>query len=173
MDPWSCGKDPDPGIRASDQWIRLRIWLFSSLTFGQDANKKNIFTFKGTFTALGQNLNHKPVLWIRDILDPDPGIRASDQRVRLWILLFSPLTFKTPAKNYFYFWRYINGPRTEPKPQNSVVDPWHCGKDPDPGIRAADQWIRLRIWLRILLFSSLTFKTPIVFTFEVTFTSFL
>ncbi len=38
----------------------------------------------------------------------------------------------------------------------SVLDPWHFGTDPDPNqrIRASDQWIR------ILLFSPLTFKTP-------------
>jgi hypothetical protein len=34
------------------------------------------------------------------------------------------------------------------------VDPWHFVADPDPWIHASDQWIR------ILLFSSLTFKTP-------------
>jgi hypothetical protein len=41
-----------------------------------------------------------------------------------------------------------------------VVDPWHFGKDPDPDLRifASDQWIRIRF--RILVFSSLTFKTP-------------
>ncbi len=41
----------------------------------------------------------------------------------------------------------------------SVVDPWHFGTDldPDPRIRASDQWIRIR--LRILLFLSLTFNT--------------
>jgi|688.fasta_scaffold197318_2 hypothetical protein len=36
----------------------------------------------------------------------------------------------------------------------SVVDPCYFGTDPDPRICASDQWI----W--ILLFSSLTFKTP-------------
>ncbi len=36
----------------------------------------------------------------------------------------------------------------------SVADPWHFGVDPDPRIHASDQWIR------ILLFSSLTFKMP-------------
>jgi hypothetical protein len=44
----------------------------------------------------------------------------------------------------------------------SVADPWHFGVDPDPDldprIHASDQWIRMRI--RILLFSSLTFKMP-------------
>jgi hypothetical protein len=39
-------------------------------------------------------------LWIRDLLvrlDPDPRIRASDQRIRIRIriLLFSSVTFKT------------------------------------------------------------------------------
>jgi hypothetical protein len=37
-----------------------------------------------------------------------------------------------------------------------VVDPWHIGTDPDPRIRASDQWIRIQI----LLFSSLTLKMP-------------
>ncbi len=32
------------------------------------------------------------------------------------------------------------------------VDPWHFGVDPDPWIHASD------LWIRILLFSSLTFK---------------
>ena len=42
--------------------------------------------------------------------------------------------------------------------RNSVVNLWHFGADPDPRIRASDQWIRIRG--RILLFTSLTFKTP-------------
>ncbi len=43
---------------------------------------------------------------------------------------------------------------------NSVEDLWHFGVDPepDPRIHASDKWIRMRI--RILLFSSLTFKRP-------------
>ncbi len=45
-----------------------------------------------------------------------------------------------------------------PSTVTSVVDPWHFGTDPDPRIRASDQWIR------ILLFSSLTFKTLITGT---------
>jgi hypothetical protein len=38
--------------------------------------------------------------------------------------------------------------------ESSVADPWHFGVDPDldPRIHASDQWIR------ILLFSSMTFK---------------
>ncbi len=40
------------------------------------------------------------------------------------------------------------------KDRNSVPDPWHFGVDPDPRIHAADKWIR------ILLFSLLTFKAP-------------
>ncbi len=38
----------------------------------------------------------------------------------------------------------------------SVVDAWHFGADPNPRIRASDQWIRIRI----LLLSCLAFKTP-------------
>ncbi len=37
-----------------------------------------------------------------------------------------------------------------------IADPWHFGVD--PGIHASDYWIRILI--RILQFSSLTFKTP-------------
>ncbi len=37
-----------------------------------------------------------------------------------------------------------------------VVDPWHFGMDPDPRIRSTD----IRIGIRILLFSSVTFKMP-------------
>jgi hypothetical protein len=38
----------------------------------------------------------------------------------------------------------------------SVVDPCHLGTDPDPGLRIYDPDQRIRV----LLFSSLTFKTP-------------
>jgi hypothetical protein len=41
---------------------------------------------------------------------------------------------------------------------SSVVDLWHFGTD--PGIRTSDQWQWIGIQLPILLFSSLTFKTP-------------
>ncbi len=37
----------------------------------------------------------------------------------------------------------------------SVADPWKFGTDPDPRIHTADKWIQIRI----LLFSSVTFKT--------------
>ncbi len=56
----------------------------------------------------------------------------------------------------------------------SVADRWHFGMDPDPRIHGSDKWIR------ILPFSSLTFKTPAkhffffsffcLFLFEGTFT---
>ncbi len=40
--------------------------------------------------------------------------------------------------------------------ESSVPDPWHFGVDPDQ-----DQWIHaFDSWIRILLFSSLTFKRP-------------
>ncbi len=32
-DPWHFGVDPDPRIHSSDKWMRIRILLFSSLTF--------------------------------------------------------------------------------------------------------------------------------------------
>jgi hypothetical protein len=43
-----------------------------------------------------------PVLQIHDFgVDPDPRIHACDKwiRMRIWILLFSSLTFKTSTKN--------------------------------------------------------------------------
>ena len=43
-------------------------------------------------------------------------------------------------------------------PPASVGDPWHFGTDPDPGIPISD--LRIQIRPRILLFSSVTFKTP-------------
>ncbi len=46
----------------------------------------------------------------------------------------------------------------------SVADPWHFGVDPDLDLDASDKWIRIRI--RILLFSSLTFKMPNFFSFS-------
>ncbi len=45
-DPWHFGVDPDPyldpRIHASDQWIRIRILLFSSLTFPRCQQKTNL-----------------------------------------------------------------------------------------------------------------------------------
>ncbi len=38
----------------------------------------------------------------------------------------------------------------------SVADPWHIGTETDPRIHASDKWIQIRM----LLFPSLTFKTP-------------
>ncbi len=38
------------------------------------------------------------------------------------------------------------------KPAGQYSDPWHFGMDPDPRIRTSEDWIR------ILLFSSVTFK---------------
>jgi hypothetical protein len=35
--------DPDPKIRASDQWIRIRILLFSSLAFKQGWKRPGFF----------------------------------------------------------------------------------------------------------------------------------
>jgi hypothetical protein len=60
------------------------------------------------------------------------------------------------------------------KAQNDP-DPRHFGTDPDPWIRTTDLWIRIR--LRILLFSSATFKISTttnfcLLLFEVTFTLF-
>ncbi len=58
----------------------------------------------------------------------------------------------------------------------SVADPWHFATDPDPWIRTSDSPIRIHI--RILLFSSVTFKTATknyinffcLLLFEATFT---
>jgi hypothetical protein len=48
------------------------------------------------------------------------------------------------------------GSSTPSKPVSSVADPWHFGVDPDPDldprIHASDQWIRIRMRIRILLF---------------------
>ncbi len=38
--------------------------------------------------------------WHYDV-NPDPRIHASDKWIRIWILLFSSLTFKTPKKTNF------------------------------------------------------------------------
>jgi hypothetical protein len=60
VDPWYFGTDPDPRIRASDQWIRIRILLFSSLTFKMPTKKNYFFClllFEGTvppFTSFFQ-----------------------------------------------------------------------------------------------------------------------
>ncbi len=65
--------------------------------------------------------------------------------------------------------------------ETSVADPWHFGVDPDPRIHASDKWIRIRMRIWILLFASLTFKTPkkinffnffCLLHFEGTFTTF-
>ncbi len=42
----------------------------------------------------------------------------------------------------------------------SVVELRHFGRDPDPGIHASDQWMRIRLCIQILLFLSWTFKKP-------------
>ncbi len=44
-DPWHFGVDPDPRIHASDLWIRIRILLFSSLTFKMPANTNFLTQF--------------------------------------------------------------------------------------------------------------------------------
>ncbi len=72
--------------------------------------------------------------------------------------------FKMPTKNKVSFF--------------NVADPWHFGTDPDPRIRTSDK----RILIRILLFSSVTFKMAIeknfliffclLLFFKATFTSF-
>jgi hypothetical protein len=64
--------------------------------------------------------------------------------------------------------------RLTDKVSNLPVLRIHAIFGPDPRIHAADLWIRMRI--RILLFSSVTFKTStknvLHITFEGTFTSF-
>jgi|LakMenEpi03Aug12_release.lakeMendotaPanAssembly.Ray.scaffolds.fasta_scaffold163887_1 hypothetical protein len=44
--------------------------------------------------------------------------------------------------------------------ESSVVDPCNFGIDPDPRIHTTHLRIRIRIWLRILLFSSVADKIP-------------
>ncbi len=51
---------------------------------------------------------------------------------------------------------------------SSVPDPWHFVVDPDPRIHASDWWIRMRI----LLFSSFTFKTPTKNNFKESFSAY-
>ncbi len=55
--------------------------------------------------------------------------------------------------------RYLYASVVDPDPYvfGIVADPGHFGTDPYLQIRASDQWIQLR--LRIMLFSSLSFKT--------------
>jgi hypothetical protein len=43
---------------------------------------------------------------------------------------------------------------------SSIADPCYFGVDTDQRIHASDYWIRIRMRVRILLFSSLTFKIP-------------
>ncbi len=59
---------------------------------------------------------------------------------------------------YFFFFcntvcNFITIPTNNITLATSVVEPWHFGTDPDLRLSASDQWIR------ILLFSSLTFNT--------------
>ncbi len=44
----------------------------------------------------------------------DPRIRASDQWIRIWILLFSSLAFRTPSDNYFFCLLVFEGTFTSP-----------------------------------------------------------
>ncbi len=74
-------------------------------------------------------------------------IHTSGLPVPIRILIFSPMGFKMPTKNKVSFF--------------SVADPWHFGTDPDPRIRTSDK----RILIRILLLSSVTFKTAIFLIF--------
>jgi hypothetical protein len=43
-------------------------------------------------------------------------------------------------------------------PVTSVADPCNFGTDPDPRIHTSDLWIRIRMQILILLFSSVTFS---------------
>jgi hypothetical protein len=53
---------------------------------------------------------------------------------------------------------YQNVPDSQYVSICSVLDPLHFGVDPDLRNHASDKWIKMLI--RILLFSSLTFMTP-------------
>jgi hypothetical protein len=64
-DPWHFGADPDPRIRISDWWIRIRILLFSSVTFKMATKTKFIFKalwlllYEGTFTSFFKDKKSK------------------------------------------------------------------------------------------------------------------
>jgi hypothetical protein len=59
----------------------------------------------------------------------------------------------------------------QPVSITSIIDPWHFGKDPDPRIRTTD--IRIRLWIRILLFTSVAAKMPKKLKLGVFFSKFL
>ncbi len=93
----------------------------------------------------------------------------------------SSLQNSLPHDNYRYLYTVLSWAPSFCIILNSVPDPWHFGTDPDPRISTSDQRIRIR--LRILLFSSMTFKMPTtqdkfflsffcLVLFECTFTSF-
>ncbi len=43
VDPWHFGTEPDPRIRTTDLWIRIRILLFSSVAFKMPTKKLVFF----------------------------------------------------------------------------------------------------------------------------------
>jgi hypothetical protein len=85
--PWHVfGTDPDPRIRASDHWIRIRVFGMGCLP----AFQVIVFLLPSVVDP-----------W-HFATDPDPSIRTSDQLIRLRLLLFSSMTFKAPAKKLFF-----------------------------------------------------------------------
>jgi hypothetical protein len=80
----------------------------------------------------------------------DPVAQAVEQ---LWLGPISPCAILTINKEDIKYYRSV---------QTSVVDPQHFGTDPKLEIRITDLririWDRIRILLRILLFSLMTFK---------------
>ncbi len=110
------GKDPDPD---SDPYLRLMDP--DPVTVGPKPSEpgsptlqQGSLNFRGSrlsipfsdlqVTKIAIESHFLPVLWIRDILEWIPiWIRASDQWIRIRILIFSSLTFKAPTKDYRYF----------------------------------------------------------------------
>jgi hypothetical protein len=76
-----------------------------------------------------------------------------------------PFRSTSPVKGYRV---HVCSSKSRNKINNktSVADPCHFGVDPNPRIHASDKWIR------ILLFSSLTFKRPTRTNFKKSFSAY-
>jgi hypothetical protein len=55
---YGVDSDPEPRIHASDLWIRIRILLFSSLTFKTPTKNKLKKSFSAAYYFLKINLHH-------------------------------------------------------------------------------------------------------------------
>ncbi len=124
--------DPDPRIHASDWWIRIRIririLLFSSLTFKMLASKK--INFNTIFSAnyfLKLHLHHFSKI----------KVKKSHKIVGIKVFL-----------TIFAWWYKDPDPDPEQDPDQ---DPYLWLVDPDPGDpkTVKNMWIRIRIRIRI------------------------